>query len=145
MKLCFDPQGQTRPDGFKTDAKAGFTLVTLRKPKPPADEAVNIVGKYRSELTEQGGKLVVTEAVIERRGDAYLVTYTLKEKLLFVGTAIRKGDQLSMCWISSGQAGVSVYKIEKGAHGPKLTGEYTMLAGLGVIATEVMTPWRQVD
>lgn len=142
LKLCFDPLGQTRPDGFKPDAKSGFALVTLKKPRPPADEAIDIVGKYRSELADQSGKLVVTEAQIERRGDAYLVTYTLKEKILFVGTAIRKGDQLSMCWISAGQAGVSVYKIEKG---PKLTGEYTMLAGLGVIATEVMTPWRDVD
>lgn len=142
LKLCFDPLGQTRPDGFKPDPKAGFTLVTLKKPKPAANEAVNIVGKYRSELTDQAGKVVVTQAVIERRGDAYLVTYTARDKLLFVGTAIRKGDQLSMCWVSSGQAGVSVYRIEKG---PKLTGEYTMLAGLGVIATETMTPWVEPD
>lgn len=145
LTLCFDPLGQARPEGVKPDAKAGFTVVTLKKPKPPADETLAIAGKYRSELTDQTGKVAVTEAVIERRGDAYLVTYTAKEKLLFVGTAIRKGDQLSMCWVSAGQAGVSVYKIEKVARGAKLTGEYTMLAGLGVIATEVLTPWVEPD
>ncbi|MDB5309871.1 MAG: hypothetical protein JWO38_4073 [Gemmataceae bacterium] len=142
LKLCFDPQGQTRPGGFKPDAKAGFAVATLRKPKPPADERLEIVGRYRSELVEANGKVVTTEAQIERRGDAYLVTYTQGEKLLFVGTALRKGDQLSMCWVSTGQAGVSMYKIEKG---PKLVGEYTTLAGIGVTGKEILTPWREED
>jgi hypothetical protein len=35
-----------------------------------------------------------------------------------------------------------VYKIEAG---PKLTGDYTMLGGLGMIGKEVLTPWRKVD
>ena len=52
--------------------------------------------------------------MVERRGDAYTVTYTRGEKVLFVGTALRRGDQLSMSWVSSGQVGVSVYKIEAG-------------------------------
>src|SRR5437773_8255635 len=50
LKLCFDPEGQTRPEDFKPEAKAGFTLITLRKPKAPADETIEIAGKYRSEL-----------------------------------------------------------------------------------------------
>jgi uncharacterized protein (TIGR03067 family) len=142
LKLCFDPQGQTRPENFKPEAKAGFTAITLKKPKPPADEALEIAGKYRSELLEANGKVVVTEAVVERRGDAYLVTYTKGDKVLFIGTALRRGDQLSMCWISSGQAGVSVYKIQAG---PKLVGEYTTLGGIGVTGNEVLTPWRKID
>jgi uncharacterized protein (TIGR03067 family) len=142
LKLCFDPQGQVRPESLKTDADTGFVVVTLKKPPPPADERIEITGKYRSELIEVGGKVVTTEALIERRGDAYLVTYTLGGKLLFVGTALRKGDQLSMCWVSSGQIGVSVYTIEKG---PKLVGDYTTLAGLGVTGREVLTPWKRID
>jgi uncharacterized protein (TIGR03067 family) len=136
LRICFDPLGQERPEDFKMDAKSGFTLVTLKKPKPPADEALEIAGKYRSELVESSGKVLVTQALVERRGDAYMVTYTLGDKVLFVGTALRKGDQLSMCWISAGQAGVSVYKIEAG---PKLVGEYTMLGGIGVTGKEVLT------
>ena len=145
LKIAFDPEGQVRPKEIKPDDEAGVTYITLRRPKPPADEEINIVGKYRSELTEPNGKTAVTDAVIERRGDGYLVTYTQGEKLLFVGTALRKGDQLSMCWVSSGQAGVSVYKIEKDEKGAKLTGEYTTLGGIGVTGREVLTPWKRVD
>jgi uncharacterized protein (TIGR03067 family) len=142
LKLCFDPAGQTRPDSFKSDSKTGFSVVTLKKPKPAEDEQLEIVGKYRSELVEASGKVVTTEVNVERRGDAYQATYTVGEKVLFIGTALRKGDLLSMCWISSGQAGVSIYKIEKG---PKLVGEYTTLAGLGITGKEVLTPWRKID
>jgi uncharacterized protein (TIGR03067 family) len=142
LKLCFDPQGQTRPEDFKPEAKGGATLITLKKPKPPAAEAVDIVGKYRSEMVEAAGKVVVTDAYVERRGDAYNVTYKLDDKVLFIGTAIRRGDQLSMGWISSGQVGVSVYKIEAG---PKLVGEYTILGGIGATAKETLTPWKRVD
>lgn len=145
LKIAFDPEGQVRPKEIKADGEAGVTYIMLRRPKPPADETIDIVGKYRSELTEPNGKVAVTDAVIERRGDAYLVTYTQGEKLLFVGTALRKGDQLSMCWVSSGQAGVSVYRIEKAEKGARLTGEYTTLAGIGVTGREVLTPWRRVD
>lgn len=141
LTLCYDPKGQTRPASAKPDPKEGMTVAVLRRPRPPADE-VEIAGKYTSEVVDPDGKSLVTEAVIERRGDGYLVTYQKDGKLMFVGTAIRKGDQLSMCWMSGGQAGVSVYKIEKG---PKLTGEFTTLGGLGVVGKEVMTRFRRID
>ena len=143
LKLCFDPKGQTRPEDFKPEAKAAFTLVTLKKLRPAVEEAVEIVGKYRSELVDAAtGKKTVTEVTVERRGDSYAVTYRLDEKVLFVGTALRKGDQLSMGWVSAGQVGVSVYKIEAG---PKLVGEYTILGGIGVTGKEVLTPWKKID
>jgi|SRR5579883_1100058 len=142
LKLCFDPQGQTRPTDFKPEAKTGCTLIALKKPRA-ADETVEIVGKYRSELVDATtGKVVIAQAVVEKRGDSYVVTYKIDDKVLFVGTAIRKGDQLSMCWLSAGQAGVSVYKIEAG---PKLVGEYTILGGIGVTGKEVLTPWKNLD
>jgi uncharacterized protein (TIGR03067 family) len=142
LTLCYDPAGGNRPPAVKPDPKAGLTVAILRRPKPAADEQVDIVGKYRSEVVDPEGKSLVTEAVIERRGDAYLVTYQKDGKLMFIGTAMRKGDQFSMCWMSGGQAGVSVYKIEKG---PKLTGEFTTLGGPGVVGKEVMTPYRRID
>lgn len=142
LTLCVQPKGEERPDGFKPEAKSGAILITAKKPKPAVEEAVDIVGKYRSELLEATGKTVVTEAVVERRGDAYMVTYMLGDKTLFVGTALRRGDQLSMSWISAGQIGVSVYKIERG---PKLTGEYTTLGGIGATGKEVLTPWKKID
>jgi uncharacterized protein (TIGR03067 family) len=143
LKLCFDPKGQSRPTDFKPEAKADFTLIAMKKPKPVADETVDIVGKYRSEMVDaMTGKKIVTEVMVEKRGDAYMLTYRLDDKVLFVGTALRRGDQLSMSWVSGGQIGVSVYKIEAG---PKLAGEYTILGGLGVTAKEVLTPWKKTD
>ena len=142
LTLCFDPAGKARPKGFDPAPADGLTVIKMKRPKPPADEQLDITGRYTSELIEATGKTVTTEAVVERRGDAYLVTYTLDGKLLFVATALRKGNILSMCWVSSGQAGVSQYRIEKG---PKLVGEYTTLAGIGVTGTEVLVPWRRVD
>jgi uncharacterized protein (TIGR03067 family) len=142
VRLCYDPKGRDRPDGFKPPAKAGCVVAVLRRPTPPADEALDITGKFKSELVEPDGKTVVTEAEIERWGDAYRVTYRKDGKVAFLATALRRGDQLSMCWVSAGQVGVSVYKIEKG---PKLTGDFTTLTGLGVVGREVMTRVRQVD
>jgi uncharacterized protein (TIGR03067 family) len=143
LRLCFDPKGQNRPANFKPDAKDGFTLVTLRKPKPAAPETVNIVGKYRSELAEaKTGKVTITEVTVEKRGDAYTLTYRLDKKVLFIGTALRRGDVLSMSWVSANQIGVSLYKIEPG---PKLTGEYTTLGGIGVAAKGTLKPWQRVD
>lgn len=143
LKLCFDPKGQSRPKDLKPDAKDGFVLVSLRKPKPVAEEAVNIVGKYNSAMIDaMTGKPVLAEVTVERRGDGYQMTYRSGDKVLFIGTALRKGDQLSMCWASAGQAGVSVYKIEAG---PKLVGEFTTLGGLGVVGKETLTPWKKTD
>jgi uncharacterized protein (TIGR03067 family) len=143
LRLCFDPKGQNRPASFKPDAKSGFTLITLKKPKPAVEERVDIVGKYRSELVEANtGKVTITQVAVEKRGDAYTLTYRLDKKVLFIGTALRRGDVLSMSWVSSNQIGVSVYKIEPG---PKLTGDYTILGGIGVTAKETLKPWQRVD
>lgn len=143
LKLCFDPKGQARPADFKPDEKAGFTLIALKKPKPAIPETVSIAGKYRSEMVDaMTGKATVTEVLVEKRGDAYMLTYRLGDKVLFIGTALRKGDQLSMSWVSGGQIGVSVYTIEAG---PKLVGEYTILGGIGATAKEVLTPWKKLD
>jgi uncharacterized protein (TIGR03067 family) len=142
LLLCFDPKGQARPKNFKPEAKDGFTLITLKKPKPAIPETVDIVGKYLSELVEASGKVTITEVTVEKRGDSYAVTYRFDGKVLFIGTAIRKGDQLSMSWVSGGQIGVSVYKIEAG---PKLVGEYTILGGIGVTGKEVLTVLKKTD
>ena len=138
LKLCFDPKGNTTPKDFKPDAKDGFTLIVAKKPKPPANETVDIVGKYRSRLVDaKTGKVDVADVFIERRGDGYTMTYKLEDKVLFVGTALRKGDVLSACWASGMQVGVSQYKIEAG---PKLVGEFTVLGSIGAAGKETLTP-----
>ena len=141
LKLCYDPAGQTRPKEFKAGAKSGHVAAVLKR-KTPAP-AVEIVGKFRSETVESSGRKLTTEVTIEKRGDAYLLSYrNAAGGLIYVATGIRHGDTLSTCWVSAGQAGVSVYKIEKG---PKLIGEYTPLAGVGLLTAETLVPFRRID
>jgi uncharacterized protein (TIGR03067 family) len=141
LKFCYDPAGQTRPKDFKAAAKSGLITATLKR-KTPAP-AIEIIGKFRSETVESSGRKLTTEVTIEKRGDAYLLSYRNSTGgLIYVATGIRQGDTLSTCWVSSGQAGVSVYKIEKG---PKLVGEYTPLAGVGLLTVETLVPFRRID
>jgi uncharacterized protein (TIGR03067 family) len=141
LKLCYDPAGQARPAEFKAEAKSGLVTAVLKR-KTPAP-AIEIVGKYRSETIESSGRKLTTEVTIEKRGDAYLLSYRNSTGgLIYVATGIRTGDTLSTCWVSAGQAGVSVYKIEKG---PKLIGEYTPLAGVGLLTAETLVPFRRID
>lgn len=143
LLLCFDPEGQSRPRNFKPDAKDGFTRITAKKPAPLADETIDIIGKYRSEIVDaMTGSAAFDEVIVEKRGDSYVLTYRHSERVLFLGTALRRGNWLSMCWASGSQAGVSVYKIEPG---PRLVGEYTILGSVGVIGKEVLVPWGQID
>lgn len=141
LKLCYDPTGQERPKEFKSEAKSGLVSIVLKR-KTPAP-AIEIVGKFRSETVESSGRKMTNEVTIEKRGDAYLLSYrNAAGGLIYVATGIRNGDTLSTCWVSAGQAGVSVYKIEKG---PKLTGEYTPLAGVGLLTPETLVPFRRID
>ena len=141
LKLCYDPSGGERPKEFKSDAKSGLVSAVLKR-KTPAP-AIEIVGKFRSETIESSGRKLTNEVTIEKRGDAYLLSYRNSSGgLIYVATGIRTGDTLSTCWVSAGQAGVSVYKIEKG---PKLTGEYTPLAGVGLLTPETLVPFRRID
>jgi uncharacterized protein (TIGR03067 family) len=143
LKLCFDPQGESRPKDFKAGEKSGFTRITLKRPKPPADEAINIVGEYNSEMVDaMTGKVVAMDVTIERRGDAYILRYKLDDKPLFAGIALRKGNMLAMSWVSPGQSGVSLYKIEAG---PKLVGDHTVMGGVGLVGKEVLTARKKDD
>lgn len=141
LKLCYDLTGKERPKEFKSAEKSGLIHAVLKR-KTPAP-AIEIVGKFRSETIESSGRKLTNEVTIEKRGDAYLLSYRNSDGgLIYVATGIRNGDVLSTCWVSAGQAGVSVYKIEKG---PKLVGEYTPLAGVGLLTPETLVPFRRID
>ncbi len=143
LLLCFDPAGQARPRNFKPSAADGFTRITAKRPPRPANESIEIAGKYRSEMVDaMTGPAAFDEVLVEKRGDTYVLTYKDGGRVLFVGTALRRGEWLSMCWASGEQAGVSVYKIEPG---PRLVGEYAILGSVGIVSQEVLTPWAQID
>lgn len=136
LKVCFDPEGEGRPSAFESKADTSRYVAVYKRVKRPG-ETIDIVGKYTSTNFGSDGKKTSMGAQIEKRGDAYLVRWTVPGGVAFVGTGLRKGDQLSVTWANRGTIGLSVYKIEKG---PKLTGEFTELGGVGIVAREEMTP-----
>src|SRR5262245_54052314 len=74
LKICFDPQGQERPKELASAEGSGFTLATYERVKPK-DEAIDIIGTYKAESTSINGQILESTAIIERRGDAYLITF----------------------------------------------------------------------
>jgi uncharacterized protein (TIGR03067 family) len=136
LRLCFDPEGDGRPKGFT--ARAGSDLfVAVYKRVRASDETVPIVGRFKCESSTADGGKQVTRAEIQKHGDAYLVRWTLKGGVAYIGVGVRKGDTLSVAWANRGTVGVSVYEVHKG---PKLVGTYTELGGVGLIAREQLTP-----
>jgi len=136
LKVCFDPAGDARPKGFAT--KSGTpNWVAVYKRIRPADEPIDIVGRYRAESMAPDGTRQVTGAEIQRHGDAYLMKWTRPAGILYVGIGIRRGNTLSVAWMNKGSVGTSFYQIEKG---PRLSGSFTELGGIGVISHETLTP-----
>jgi uncharacterized protein (TIGR03067 family) len=142
LKLCIDVQGLDRPKEFKTMPDSKLMLAVCKRIKAK-EEVEDIVGVYRSESLEIDGSRHVAEAVIEKRGDAYIVAFKKGQVIAYIGVGIRQGDIFSMAWTSKGELGVTIYKIEKG---PRLIGQYTELNGPGFLRTDVLTrerglPW----
>jgi uncharacterized protein (TIGR03067 family) len=135
LKLCFDPEGETRPRAFAVKADTKQVLATYKRVKG-ANEAIDIRGKYRCESAGGDGKKQILDAEVQKRGDAYLVRWSLSGNPVYIGTGIRRGDTLSVAWANRGTIGISVYKIEKG---PKLVGVYTEVGGAGLVSSEVLT------
>jgi uncharacterized protein (TIGR03067 family) len=141
LTLCLDAEGQKRPADFKASGP-GVSLAVYKRRLAAADGEPAITGKYRTESALLDGRKHTGEAVIERRGDAYLVTYLTGKAVAYVGVGVRTGATLSVCWASRGQGGISVYQIEPG---PKLVGQYTELGGIGLVSREVLTSQEKSD
>jgi uncharacterized protein (TIGR03067 family) len=135
LRLCFAVEGMKRPTAFRTTAASGLLLLECKRTARPADEAIDITGVYRVEAAELTDLKQVIEAAIERKGDAYVVTYRKNKAPIYSGIGIRQGNTLSFCWSAAGESGVSVFQIETG---PRLVGQYTILGGSGVLAKETL-------
>jgi uncharacterized protein (TIGR03067 family) len=142
LRMCLDPEGQQRPKEFKAGAGSGLTLWECKSAKPSPKDEIEIVGTYDCETVDPDGRSMVAEAVIERSGDAYQVTFRKDRMLAFVGVGMREGDRFSLSWGNRGQVGISVYRIEKG---PKLVGQFTQVGGIGLVGQETLTPSRKFE
>jgi uncharacterized protein (TIGR03067 family) len=144
LKVCFDPEGDSRPRQFSAKADSSIFVATYKRVKR-SNEGTDICGSYRCDTYGSDGKKQTLAANIQKRGDAYFVRWEVRGGLAYVGTGIRKGDTLSVAWLNRGSAGISVYTIEKG---PKLVGQYTEVGGPGLVGREVLsfskTNWVEV-
>jgi uncharacterized protein (TIGR03067 family) len=135
FKLCIDTTGDSRPKDFSAGTDSNRRLFVCKR-IPRKQEEHDLSGLYRSESTEIDGSKHTADAVIERLGDAYKVTYIKNSAVVFIGVGIRKGDTFCMSWVSGGQAGITLYDIEKNH---RLVGQYTRLGGPGILTQEILT------
>jgi uncharacterized protein (TIGR03067 family) len=133
LKICLGTD-DARPKEFKGGPNQ---LLMICKRLPVTMGEADLSGKYESESIDITGRRIRYDAAIERMGDSYLVLYTVRGKLVYFGTGIRKGNIFAMGWASQGQPGITLYEIEKGN---RLVGNFTEVGGPGFLGTETLTP-----
>jgi hypothetical protein len=142
LKVCFDTAGQQRPTEFKSEPGSGVLVAVCNRGASPSDGQTDIVGEYVAESMGTDGSRLITDVTIERRGDAYDVTWFKNGKVGSVATGIRKGDVFSACFALQGAVGVVVYEIQKDG---SLIGQYTALRGIGLLCDETLTRKKKTE
>ncbi len=142
LKVCFDTEGQQRPSEFKSDAGSENLLVVYKRVRIGDEPKPTIAGEFTAIIPGQGGTEQTTDVEIEKRGDAYLVTWRRNDVVVSSGIGLRTGDILSVSWATQVQSGVAVYQIEKDR---KLVGRYTTTGGIGLLAEETLIPKQKID
>jgi hypothetical protein len=106
-------------------------LLALAMPSFAADE-VDITGTYKVDGTTKD------QCFITKKGDVYQLEWKYSTGV-WMGVGIRDGDILSVGWDrpQGGNLGVSVFKIEKGDKGPKLTSKWAAYQD-NKLSTEVL-------
>jgi hypothetical protein len=116
---------------------AAALLAQVPPPDPPAC-CDDISGYYLVKGQEAGGKAYAGVAIIERKREIFLVTWTVDRQAI-VGVGVQVGDRLSVGWSAGQLRGVNTYKIEHKAKGPVLTGRWATVPGPGVVQHETLT------
>ncbi|MCS7045191.1 MAG: TIGR03067 domain-containing protein [Gemmataceae bacterium] len=138
LTICWDVTGDERPKEFAAPAGSNRQLLVCKRIRSK-DEPDDLAGTYRSVSTELDGTKHVAAAIVERVGDAYLVTYIKDQKVAYLGIGLRKGDVFSLSWMSQGRVGITMYRIESNT---RLVGHYTQLGGPGILSEETLTRLR---
>lgn len=116
-----------------------------RKPEPKqpaviAKDVGDLAGIYSVSGTEASGKKYSTVATIQRRGDSYIVIWTMAE-VNTVGIGLRQSDTLSVGWTQPIEGkhvrGVTVFKLELFGGNPRLTGRWVSMAS--AVGSETLT------
>jgi uncharacterized protein (TIGR03067 family) len=134
LKICLSTDGDTRPKDFKAGPDK---LLIVCKRVPAKSGEGDLSGKYKADSVDSAGKRLQYDTTIERIGDSYIVVYAVQNKIVYIGTGIRKGNVFGVAWMSQGRPGITLYQIESGN---RLVGEFTEVGGPGFLGTETLTP-----
>src|SRR5437588_178261 len=89
------PRDRAAKKELKSPAGSKRLLATFKRIRPKNEE-VALPGLYRSESIQEDGTKYIAEAVIERVGEAYIVTYKKGPVTAYVGIGVRQGDMFCM-------------------------------------------------
>lgn len=103
-----------------------------------AAEEIDIAGEYTCRGNNPGGGTYTGKVAVTKTDQTYKILWTIGSEK-HIGTAIREGNVLSVCYASKGGIGVVAYKIDKREDGARLVGRW---AGLGGQKTQSETLTR---
>jgi hypothetical protein len=99
--------------------------------------AADLPGTYGCEGTQPHGAVYRGRVDIARREDSYQVLWTLGDRQ-YVGIGIANQDMLAVSYFGE-VPGIVLYRIERGARGPRLVGQWTTLGAEGQLFSETLT------
>lgn len=119
---------------------AALLLCVTMEP-PVIDRPVgDITGQYTVSGSDGNGKTYSGAALIDKRGDAYAVTWVQTLSPAVHGIGVRMNDVLSVGWLIDGKSGpgfgVTHYTVRSGG---RLVGRWAGLPGDGQIRSETLT------
>lgn len=88
-------------------------------------EKLDITGVYSCRGGNPGGGGYTGKVVVTKTGETYKIQWTIGADQGHIGTGIREGNVLSVCFASPGGFGVVAYRIHKDKDGPRLTGRWS--------------------
>jgi hypothetical protein len=97
--------------------------------------SVDLSGTYACEGQNPDGSAYVAVVEIVRRGDTYLVRWTMPQDVQVTGVGIRSGGVLAVSYVGGGPA-IVVYSV--GEDG-RLDGTWTLAGAQGAVFSETLT------
>lgn len=94
-------------------AVIGAVAITAFVAASPSSESASIVGKYGCTGQGPDGKPYQVDLEVEKRNDAYGLTWSTSEGTTGVGVGLVKGNVLSVIFQTAQAVGVAGYSISK--------------------------------
>lgn len=117
--------------------------------RPDGPDLADISGFYACKGREASGGIYTGVAVVTKRGDVYVVQWTLSGGSSYTGVGMRQGDKLVAGWAMPKEdkifRGVNSYTIQSTASGPVLNGRWAAIPGNGQQHAETLTFLKKLE